>query len=351
MSTKPRSKIFYDIFVQHVLKNNGKIISTEKDYVNAHYNLVVECADGHQFEICLNNIKKERWCPLCSARKNERYTKEIAKTWLDREFIKVHPKWLLNEDGNVMELDMYNDELKLAIEYNGIQHYEYIRYFHKSEEDFKKRQADDKQKLELCAKYKVDLIVVPYYEKDIKKFLLNEFNKRNYQLVNLDKEIIIKNELVEKIETKIKEKNGLLVTQKSLIVNRFDPIELQCHLNHIWSTNPSKILSNSWCHTCGLEVSDETKMKISDKIKKYLDTDEGKQKKKDSFIKRSATMEAKKIAEFEKMETKLCSGSNGCNQIKSVDSFHKRGEYSYNTICKDCVSKYKQTRKQKQIEI
>ena len=345
MSSNPRAKIFYDNFVQYVLKNDGKMNSLEKDYVNSHHNLTVQCADGHQFNICLNNIKKERWCPLCSARKNELYTKEIAKTWLDRDFIKVRPNWLLNENKNEMELDMYNDELKLAIEYNGIQHYEYIPFFHKSEEDFEKRKNDDKLKLKLCHENKVDLIVVPYDVNDIKKFLLDEFNKRNYKLVNLDKEIIIKNELVEKLENKINENNGSLLTKKSLIVNRFDPIEIECHLKHRWITNPAKILANSWCHTCGLEVSEETKKKISDKMKQYLQTDEGKQKKKESFIKRSATILARKIAEFEKMETKLCTGSNGCNQVKSVDLFHKRGTYSYNTICKDCMSKYKQMKK------
>lgn len=66
------------------------------------------------------------------------------------------------------KIDLYNDELKLGIEYNGIQHYKFINYFHKSQENFLRRLEDDKIKLKLCQENNIKLIVIPYYV-DIKK--------------------------------------------------------------------------------------------------------------------------------------------------------------------------------------
>jgi hypothetical protein len=180
---------YFISFSDLVYKKNGQVISKEKDYISSHHKLSVLCHDNHEFKICLNNLKKDRWCPECSTRKMERYTKQVAITFLNRKFIKIRPDWLKNEEGNNLELDMYNDELKLAIEYNGIQHYKHCDFFHKSIEDFDKQVEDDKLKVKLCEVNKVDLIVVPYDEKP-KEFLLSEFKKRNLELFNLDKDII-----------------------------------------------------------------------------------------------------------------------------------------------------------------
>jgi hypothetical protein len=68
---------------------------------------------------------------------------------------------------------MYCEELKLAIEYNGIQHYEFTKFFHKDETNFQKRLADDKLKTQLCIKNEIDLIIVPYNKKDIKKYIVD----------------------------------------------------------------------------------------------------------------------------------------------------------------------------------
>lgn len=335
--------LYYEKFKGMVENKKGKMISSIKEYQNSHHKLEVECYDGHRFGVSLNNVKN-KWCPFCSTRRNERYTKEVAQTLLDKKFIKVRPTWLLNSKGNVMEIDIYNDELKLAIEYNGKQHYEFCQFFHKTIDSFHKRLTDDKLKVQLCKTNNVDLIVVPYTENPY-EFLINEFTKRGFKLVNLDKDILIKNELVEKLEYKINENDGQLISNKTKILNRFDSIEIKCNKNHIWTTKVCKILQGSWCHTCGKEVDEDTKDKISNKMKEYFQTEEGKINKQLSHQKRSETMLQRNIEEFSQIKTKLCTGKNGCEQVKSVEFFHKRGAYSYNTYCKDCMSKYKQTRK------
>ena len=165
---KYMSNKYYKIFKDLVVKKGGTIISIESDYINAHFKLQIKCNENHLFKINLNNIKKDRWCPDCSSRKMERYTKELIQTITNKKFIKIRPKWLKNNEGNNLELDIYCEELKLAIEYNGIQHYKFIKFFHKDELNFQKRLADDKLKALLCIKKGIDLIVVPYNIKNIK---------------------------------------------------------------------------------------------------------------------------------------------------------------------------------------
>lgn len=78
-------------------------------------------------------------------------------------FVSVRPEWLKNPmTGRNLELDCYNDELSIALEYNGKQHYKYTPRFHKSTEEFELQVYRDILKKKLCNKNGVDLIIVPY---------------------------------------------------------------------------------------------------------------------------------------------------------------------------------------------
>ncbi len=94
------------------------------------------CEFQHEFSITLSNLNNGRWCATCSQSKMEWYTRKLIEAMTGHEFIKIRPDWLLNNRGNRMEIDMYNKDLNLAIEYNGVQHYKFIRHFFKDESDF-----------------------------------------------------------------------------------------------------------------------------------------------------------------------------------------------------------------------
>ena len=56
--------------------------------------------------------------------KGEQKCKETLEKIYGKEFLCVRPDFLRNPETNrKLELDCYNEELKLAVEYNGIQHY------------------------------------------------------------------------------------------------------------------------------------------------------------------------------------------------------------------------------------
>jgi len=78
-------------------------------------------------------------------------------------FKKARPDFLKNpETGYNLELDCYNEELGLAVEYNGEQHYRYPNRFNKDFSEFIKQVRRDQFKVEMCDLNGVYLITVPY---------------------------------------------------------------------------------------------------------------------------------------------------------------------------------------------
>jgi hypothetical protein len=70
------------------------------------------------------------------------------------------PDWLLSPNNTKLELDFYIEELKIAFEVQGIQHYKYTPYFQKEYSDFEKRKRYDDEKRNLCYGKGVKLIEV-----------------------------------------------------------------------------------------------------------------------------------------------------------------------------------------------
>jgi len=101
--------------------------------------------------------------------RGEKLTRDILENdvFPGRIFASVRPNWLKNpETGRNLELDCYNESLRLAVEVHGKQHYEQVDIMHGSGkaglEAFRKGQQRDSLKRSLCAKRGVRLIEVPY---------------------------------------------------------------------------------------------------------------------------------------------------------------------------------------------
>ena len=182
-----RREKYFTNFKNLVKENGGICLSTIKDYINAKSPLTVKCFDGHIWTINLNNLKSGKWCPTCRIHINEFITLEACKFLFGTSFRKVRPKWL-----NLMEIDVYSETLKFGCEYNGIQHYVFTKFYHKTREAFNKRVKNDKLKIKLCKKQNIKLLIIPYTVKtrDICKFIWTESKKlcmkpkRNYKKFN-----------------------------------------------------------------------------------------------------------------------------------------------------------------------
>lgn len=82
------------------------------------------CEYGHEFESAYSDMKyHNRFCPKCFSSHSEEVTRTLAEHLLGVRFPKIKLRKLRASDRYPLELDMYNEDLKLAIEHNGEQHY------------------------------------------------------------------------------------------------------------------------------------------------------------------------------------------------------------------------------------
>jgi hypothetical protein len=78
-------------------------------------------------------------------------------------FIKKKHSFLRNPKTNYpLELDGYCEELMIALEYNGIQHYVWPNFYHSKVEDFFSQRDRDQIKEDICKKRNICLIRIPY---------------------------------------------------------------------------------------------------------------------------------------------------------------------------------------------
>ncbi|MBD1913612.1 MULTISPECIES: hypothetical protein [unclassified Leptolyngbya] len=110
---------------------------------------------------------------------------EVRKTFeriLGEKFSTSRPKWLVVE-GNRLELDGYSKELLLAFEYQGEYHYQEVEIHHKHR-TLEEVQLNDALKYEICKKHGIDLICIPYTERDNEEYIIASLRGLNRPEVN-----------------------------------------------------------------------------------------------------------------------------------------------------------------------
>lgn len=114
--------------------------------------------------------------------KGEEECREIIQKLTGKRFEKVKPEWLENpETGGRLELDGYNDELKIAFEHDGRQHFSVM--FSSKNGELQNIVKRDRIKDELCAKNGVKLIRIPFYIEDKKSYIDSKLNKNKHLYV------------------------------------------------------------------------------------------------------------------------------------------------------------------------
>jgi hypothetical protein len=142
---------------------------TKSDRNKKAWECLCSCGTTIICETSVLQHKQKTCCPKCSAFKTEKYCIEYISTLLNKPFKKVRNYISRYE---YIEFDGFNEELKIAIEYQGLQHYVYPSFWHKTVEEFHLQQERDVRKREFCKNNNIKLIEIPYTEeKNIDKYI------------------------------------------------------------------------------------------------------------------------------------------------------------------------------------
>jgi hypothetical protein len=230
------------------ITRGGKCLSDK--YIDAHGPLTWVCGNGHQFDMNANSVKNNHWCPHCQFYLNENKCRYIIEKLTGKRFKST--KKILNG----LELDGYNEELKLAFEYNGVQHYKFIEFFHKTYDEFLKRKEYDDLKKNLCDEKGISLITIPYTITNDTGLITYLYEK----LFCLGKEPLIKVEdfdfdgfyrkspILKELSDIAISRNGKLLSNHYF--NNKTKLLWECEYGHQWEMRPNDIKSGQWCSIC-----------------------------------------------------------------------------------------------------
>ncbi len=112
----------------------------------------------------------------------EKECKRVLENFFSREFTKIRPDWLKYKKGWNLEIDLFNKDLNLCVEYQGAQHTKYIPFFHKTFQDFIDQKDRDIFKKNEIEKKGFIFIQVSHLIKikDLEKWLYLELKSKGF---------------------------------------------------------------------------------------------------------------------------------------------------------------------------
>lgn len=226
-----------------------------------------ECAHGHRWQASYNSIfSKGSWCPECATGISERICRAYFEQLFGSKFPKRRPDWLRSPEGNQMELDGYSEELKIAFEHHGNQHYHAGSFFVESEIDLDRQKLLDSWKQKLCFKNGVRLFEIPQIGKYVKEDELREFIgnaaldlgvsiPNDFETKNIDLKVAYStfgsSEVLADLNRLANERGGKCLSLQYVGNNK--SLDWECAKGHRWSAAPQSIKSGYWCLRCSIE--------------------------------------------------------------------------------------------------
>lgn len=244
-------------------KRGGKLISTK--YINSRTKLEFEDRNGEKFWATSHSIKKGIWSPFEGVGISEEITRQCLEYIFNEKFLKTR-KVLIRKGKMPLELDGYNENINVAFEYQGEQHYDVqsIISNKKDKEDILKRiQTNDKEKLVMCEEKSIILVLIKFFPKfkneyEYFEYILNtlknhkdySFLEKNIKNINVNNFSINYNKIpncqdkIKEIENIAKNKGGELISKK--YINNLTKLELKNEDGITFFKTYSQLLQGSW---------------------------------------------------------------------------------------------------------
>lgn len=264
-------------------EKGGRCLSSE--YVNNKAKLKFECPKGHIFEKVLRQILLGEWCPECGGKINEKICRMHFEHVFQAKFPSKKPSWLKTASGMSLELDGYNEELGIAFEHQGEQHYRFIPYFHKNKAGLKKRLEIDKLKQKLCLKHKVSLFIIPEIGaltpiSQLLEVIQNEAKRLQVNLptqnapLKIDWDLLFNRTEIEELRVIANLNKGNLISKS--YEGGHSKLLWECEEKHQWHATPASIKMGTWCKICSSKKSNLKNKKSLDDIAGFIEKKGGK---------------------------------------------------------------------------
>lgn len=219
-----------------------------------------ECGDGHRWHAIVNNvINLGSWCKICKNNRGEQITRFIFESLTGKLFPAKRPSWLRTTGKKrSLELDGFNEELEIAFEHQGKQHYQSnkttSRYF--SDSLFQ----NDIDKSVICKIKGIKVLEVPQIGELIdledaidliKQFLI----KHKIKIISdVSREDLVSNLnglnklQINTLKKIARSKGGDCLS--TVYLGHVYPLIFTCSNGHQWEARPNDIKRGSWCAIC-----------------------------------------------------------------------------------------------------
>ncbi len=126
-----------------------------------------------------DDYKGELACPVSLGKggmKNEKRCRAILEKIYKKDFPTVRPNWLKNPaTKRNLEIDCYNHDLKIGLEYSPDSSHTTVGSFHKTKESLLYQMRKDEYKAKKCRQLGITLIIVPSWAtSDLKGYIVRK---------------------------------------------------------------------------------------------------------------------------------------------------------------------------------
>lgn len=172
-------------FIRRAIEAHGNKYDYSKViYINSYTPVEIICPlHGPFWQNPSSHISRRHpnGCPVCCESSGER----TIRVFLEKHKIsfKAQKEFEDCKYKDTLPFDFYLPDFNICIEFQGKQHYDPQEYFG-GQKTFELVQIRDQIKKEFCKKENINLIEIPYWEKDIIKILENLLLKENTNIID-----------------------------------------------------------------------------------------------------------------------------------------------------------------------
>lgn len=198
-----KRRIYDHSAIKNICAKRGYELLTKKSTIESDSfklesnKIQLRCEKKHDFLTTFNNFHNNNTgCPECKKNSSTHYREKLCRL-IFKEMTVYHLKEFsipkndpylknlltkanLKLTKNSLSLDGYCSKIGIAFEHHGQQHYQFIKYFHKTNEKFEKQKKFDQIKATWCEMNGIKLITIPFKlnEKKIPDFISKKIGKK-----------------------------------------------------------------------------------------------------------------------------------------------------------------------------